>query len=209
MALLTNTTFMQTPLHKLADIRTGHTFRGSIAESPTGNVRVMQIKDIKACTSVNEKSLPLIKWATDKAPKALQTGDIVMPARGEHYNAAIYKATQSNNRPVIATNQLFILRAHMNDNANSVTNEYLCWYLNQTLSQHYFKTHRSGTSIPMLNKYSLAALQIQLPPLEIQHKIVAMNAIWQQEKQLTEKLLDNREQMLNGIFQQLLLASND
>ena len=200
MALLSKIQFMQKPLHKLANIRSGHTFRGSIIASPSGNVRVVQIKDIKACNALNGKTLPLIKWPAVKTPKALQAGDIVMPARGERYNAAIYKQEAGENEPVIATNQLFILHSR----TNSVTNEYLCWYLNQALSQHYFKTHRSGTSIPMLNKVSLAALPVQLPALEIQHEIVAMNAIWQQEKQLTKKLLDNREQMLNGIFQQLL-----
>jgi len=191
---------MYKPLNKLVEIRSGHAFRGSISDTPEGDVRVLQIKDIKACATINEEGLPRIRWTNAKAPTALKKGVIVMPARGEHYNAATYIKQDDSDKPVVATNQLFILRSR----SDAVTTEYLCWYLNQASSQHYFKTHASGTSIPMLKKHSLGALQVKLPPLDIQHKIVSIYALWLQEKQLNEKLQNNREQMLHGIFQQLM-----
>lgn len=58
--------------------------------------------------------------------------------------------------------------------------------------------------MPMLNKQSLGALPVKLPPLATQQKIVFIQRCWEQEKQLTEQLLSNRELMLDGIFQQLL-----
>ncbi len=199
---------MRQPLHQIADIRTGQTFRGRINNTPTGNVRVLQIKDIKACASIDEKALPRIRWIRSRQTGKLQAGDIIMPARGEYYNVTLYENEDENENkkerqseiPVVATNQLFIIKTRTKE----VMPEYLCWHMNQKVSQHYFKTHCSGTSIPMLNKDSLAALQIEIPPMQTQKKIVAMYQLWQQEKQLTEKLLDNREQMLNGIVQQLL-----
>jgi restriction endonuclease S subunit len=56
----------------------------------------------------------------------------------------------------------------------------------------------------MLRIHTLGALPVPVPPLETQRKIVALQRLWEQEKQLTERLLHNRETMLAGIFQHLL-----
>jgi hypothetical protein len=43
-----------------------------------------------------------------------------------------------------------------------------------------------------------------VPSLDTQRQIVALNRLWEQEQVLTQKLLQNREQMMQGVFQQLL-----
>lgn len=187
---------MRKRLQTLADIRTGHTFRGKIEEDPLGNIPVLQIKDLKGRTTVTSEELPRIKWQSHKNVAPVHASDVVLPTRGEYYKAAILQG----NKPVIATSQLFVLRLETKD----VMPKFLAWYLNQNAAQHYFLTHRSGTNIPMLNKQSLGALKIPIPPLETQEKIVAMHELWEQEKQLTEQLLINREKMLEGIFQHLV-----
>jgi restriction endonuclease S subunit len=195
-------TFMQYQLNTIVDIRSGHTFRGRIDEDPEGNVPVLQIKDLKDQAILTADCLPRINWPSKKtgarATATAQPGDILLPARGEYYQASVLQS----NEPVIATSQLFILRLTSKD----IMPEYLRWYMNQSAAQNYFLTHRSGTSMPMLNKQSLGALPIVVPPLATQEKIVSVQRCWEQEKQLTEQLLTNREKMLNGIFQQLLEA---
>jgi restriction endonuclease S subunit len=56
----------------------------------------------------------------------------------------------------------------------------------------------------MLGIDSLGALPVPVPSLETQRKILALQRLWEQEKQLTEQLLHNRETMLASIFQHLL-----
>lgn len=189
-------TYMHKLLNTIADIRAGHTFRGRIDEDPAGNIPVLQIKDLKDRAMLTADQLPRINWQSAKAITNVQLGDIVLPARGEYYRAAALQGDE----PVIATSQLFVLRLTSKD----ITPEYLGWYMNQRVAQNYFLTHRSGTSMPMLNKQSLGALPVVVPPLATQEKIVSVQRCWEQEKQLTEQLLTNREKMLNGIFQQLL-----
>ena len=195
-------TYMHKPLNAIADIRAGHTFRGRIEEDPAGNIPVLQIKDLKDRAMLTADQLPRIHWPGEKTSArdipAAQPGDIVLPARGEYYRAAVLQG----NKPVIVTNQLFILRVTSKD----ITPEYLSWYMSQSTAQHYFLTHRSGTSMPMLNKQSLGALPVVVPPLKTQDKIVSLQRCWEQEKHVTEQLLNNREKMLKGIFQQLLEA---
>lgn len=187
---------MAEPLNAIADIRAGHTFRSRIDEDPVGNIPVVQIKDLKDRAMLTADQLPRINWQGAKAITNVQPGDIVLPARGEYYQASVLQGDE----PVIATSQLFVLRLTSKD----ITPEYLNWYMNQRVAQNYFLTHRSGTSMPMINKQSLSELPVAVPPLATQERIVSVQRCWEQEKQLTEQLLTNREKMLNGIFQQLL-----
>jgi restriction endonuclease S subunit len=187
---------MKHPLGSIADIRTGHTFRGRINEDPAGEVPVVQIKDLKGHPWVTSEGLPRIRRPKEKSLDPARPGDILLPARGEHYHAAILQGDE----PAIATNQLYVLVPK----SERITMEFLTWYLNQRAAQHYFSTHRSGTNIPMLNIASLGALPVPLPPINIQDKIVRLNRIWIEEKALTERLLKNREIQLKAIFQRLL-----
>lgn len=197
MALDTNKQIlMRKPLHTIADIRTGHTFRGKIKEDPEGDFPVLQIKDLKERTRVISAQLPRIKWQSDREPTPAIAGDILLPTRGEHYKAVILQGSE----PVIVTGQLFVLRPK----SKQLMPKFLAWYLNQKTAQHYFLSHRTGTGIPMLNKQPLGLLKIPMPPLETQQKIVAIHDLWVQEREVTEQLLDNRETMLNGIFHNLL-----
>lgn len=187
-------------LNKLADIRAGHTFRGRIVEDPSGNIPVVQIKDLKDQTRLAADQLPRMNWpggkTADRSVATVHPGDILLPARGEYYQASML----GGNEPVIATNQLFVLRL----TSKAITPEYLSWYINQSTAQKYFLTHRGGTSIPMLNKQSLGALPVVVPPLAIQEKILVIQRCWEEEKRVTEQLLTNRENMLKGVFQRLL-----
>ncbi len=187
---------MHKPLHTIASVRAGRTFRIKIMTDPHGGIPVLQIKDLKDRATLSAERLPRINSRGTKVTANVQPGDIVLPARGEYYNASILQGNES----VVATSQLFVVHRTSTD----VTSAYLSWYLNQAAAQQYFLTHRSGTSIPMLSKQSLGALPITVPPLATQHKIVSIQRCWELEQRLTKQLLNNREHMLNGIFQQLL-----
>ena len=56
----------------------------------------------------------------------------------------------------------------------------------------------------MLNTKLAGELQLEIPSLKTQHKILHLNRLWEQEQQLTQALLKNRDIMLQGMFQQLL-----
>lgn len=190
----TNT--MHQPLRNITKIRSGHTFRGRIAEGPLGEVPVVQIRDLREYLWLPSDQLSRIPRPKEKTVAPACPGDILLPARGEHYHAAILQGDE----PAIATNQLYILEPK----SKRVTTDFLAWYLNQRAAQHYFKSHRSGTNIPMLNIASLGDLPVPLPSLDIQDKIVRLYRIWIQEKAITESLLKNREIQLTAIFQRLL-----
>jgi restriction endonuclease S subunit len=191
---------MRQQLKDIADIRTGHTFRGKVPEDPKGNSRVLQIKDMRGKMVITSDTLTLINAKAINKTSHLEPDDVIIPARGDHYNAAIFKPSDDSNTDVVASNQVLIIRV----NKSKIIPDYICWYLNQNEAKNYIKNEIRGTNIPMITKDSLSRLMIKIPPIEIQKKIVELVNLWQKEKQLTQKLMNNREDMLKGMFQQLL-----
>jgi len=191
---------MRQQLKDIAEIRTGHTFRGKVPEDPKGDSRVLQIKDLRGKMVITSDTLPFINANDINRTNHLVLDDVLMPARGEHYNAAIFKPSKGSNAAVVASNQVLIIRV----NKNKILPDYICWYLNQNEAKNYIKNEIRGTNIPMITKDSLSRLMVKVPPIGTQKKVVELVKLWHKEKELTEKLIKNRERMLNGMFNQIL-----
>jgi len=191
---------MRKLLKDIADIRVGHTFRGKVQETPDGDVRVLQIKDMRGRMVVTSVDLPLVRDKDINKSYLLEPDDVVMPARGDHYNAALFEVDAAAEEPVVASNQVFILRAKK----DQILPGFLCWYLNQNDANTYIKSEIRGTNISLITKESLSKLMVPVPSTKTQQKIVGLMNLWEKEKHLTEQLMQNRETMLKGMFQQLM-----
>ncbi len=196
---------MRKTLNSIATIRSGYTFREKILELTTGGARVLQIKDLRRqhtelCRSeLQAELLPCIHW--DGSPNALLSpNSVVLPARGEYYKASIYTGSAK----IVASSQLLIITIK----DKRVLPAWLCWVLNQNTAQHDLENASRGTSISLLSSQSVGRLALHIPPLPTQHKIVALQQLWEQEQQLTKALLSNRERMLTGMFQQLMTSDS-
>ena len=188
---------MPTPLFKLselAEVRSGYTFRGALEHDPSGDVRVLQIKDLRHSAAIEPDKLIAITWDARTAAPLLQPGDITVISRGDSNNAALY----TNEEPVVATSQFFIVSAKK----PNVLPEYLCWMINLPQSQRSLE--RSGSSIQAISKGALQDMLIPLPPLATQQKLIDLQRLWDEEDQLIARLHTNREQMLQGIYQHLI-----
>ncbi|RLA38801.1 MAG: restriction endonuclease subunit S [Gammaproteobacteria bacterium] len=182
-------------LSTLASIRSGFPFRERIKHVNTGDVRVLQIRDLRLNPVLKATNLPLITSPKGRA-KFLEPGDIVIPARGEHYHAVNFTLSE----PTLASSQLLTLRV----TSDTVLPGYLCWALNQPKTQHTLRNESRGTNMPLLTRQSLSMVKVPVPPLATQQKIIDLQQLWEQEQQLTQQLLNNRESMLKGMFKQLL-----
>lgn len=187
---------MRKALSTLAEIRGGYSFRSSIGNVDVGSIAVLQIKDLKQSAEIDYGGLPHINWSFPGEPPLLRTGDIVLPARGEHYSAVIPCA----DIPIVASSQLYVLQPDV----ARVLPAYLCWYLNQPGASNYILKNRVGTGIPMLGLSALSSMPIPLPPLGVQRRIADMNKLLQREQALTQQLLETRRKTLDGVCHQLL-----
>jgi restriction endonuclease S subunit len=65
-----------------------------------------------------------------------------------------------------------------------------------------------GSNMVMLNTEIVKNIKISVPPITIQKQILHIHKMWQREQQLTAALVKNREQMMQGIFNELLKETN-
>ena len=157
---------------------------------------MLQIKDLRQNTAIEPETLIAVTWDTRTTAPLLQPGDITVIARGDTNKAVLYAGEQS----VVATSQFFIVTAKR----STVLPTYLCWLINLPQSQRSLE--RSGSAIQAISKASLMNMQIPLPPLATQQKLIALQAVWDEEDELIARLQTNREQMLQGIYQHLIKA---
>ena len=136
MALFGSFLKMKITLDKIADIKSGFTFRTSIEDQVEGNIRILQIRDMRAHTLIQSDILKLPKtvWEGRGDPPILQRGDVLLTARGENTRAAWLDCDE----PVIASSHLFIIRLKRAD----ILPAYLCWFLNNAEApRKYFEAN--------------------------------------------------------------------
>jgi len=197
-------------LRRVADIKSGYTFREKVEEIENGDVHIAQIKDVrKACkehnsTSFSANGLPRIN-SGGKSKSFTEPGCVLLPSRGEYTQASYFTSKEDGALPLIVSSQFLVIRPR----ASNLDPRYLCWALNQSSIQHFLREGpgSQGSNIVMLKVADVSDIKISVPSLSIQRKIVELNDLWEQERALTYKLLANRETMLKGMFQQLIMEN--
>lgn len=187
-------------LSELADIRAGYTFRESPKELKGSDVRMLQIKDIRDTDIINHELLQEIEWTGKDLTPSLSPSEIVVAARGISNKAAILLSSAT----VIASNQLLILKVKQ----DKLLPAYLCWFLNREATQKKIKETQMGSNIASINKAGLGGIQIPLLSTDQQKKIVRIAQLQQQEQAAYQALINNRTNMLEGVFQQLIVGEN-
>ena len=201
-------------LGDIAEVRTGFTFREKVEEISTGgNAHVAQIKDVRGVleatytTELRAHQLPQINWQ-GKEKAFVNPGAVLLPARGAkggYFRASYLMPDSKSDLPVVVTSQFLVIIPKP-----GVLPEFICWSLNRPEMQHMLSegAGSQGTSLVMLSTKAAKSLELAVPNITIQKKIVHLNELWEKEQQLTQALLNNRETMLQGMFQHLLMETS-
>ncbi|MDP1577359.1 MAG: hypothetical protein Q8L76_11450 [Cypionkella sp.] len=78
--------------------------------------------------------------------------------------------------------------------------EYLAWAINQPPAQRHFDGAARGTNIRMIPRSSLDDLELDIPDIETQEKIVAIDALAEQERALALLVAETRRKMMSLIL---------
>ncbi|EIO3939503.1 restriction endonuclease subunit S [Vibrio vulnificus] len=199
-------------LSDIADIRTGYTFREKVdeVEESIGTARIAQIKDVREMAETSNSflldpsKLPAIDWqGKDKA--LVDSGTVILPSRGSrggYFQASCVMQSSGDALPLVVTSQFLVITPKAD-----VLPEFLCWSLNQPAIQFLLSegAGSQGSAMAVMLKTSIGnEIQLTIPSIERQKKILHLNQLWEKEQALTQALLTNRKTMLQGMFQQLL-----
>lgn len=183
-------------LQEIAELSSGVTFREKVAASPSGNVRVIQMRDIDSHNVIQHGQAILVNHPKMKVSQQVRTNDIIFRSRGLDYTAALFQHDPLDN---------FIIAAplvRIRPDATRVLPQYLLWWVNHSRTQAFLKSHAMGTAQKMISMATLGSLRVQLPPLPQQGKIVAAYNLAVQEQQLLEQIKNRRMYLTQGILMQ-------
>lgn len=187
---------MKEILRNIGPIRAGHPFRGAIVENRDGNGSVIQVKDLDLNGTIDFENLVQAEVYGRSQPGWLSRGDVLFISRGVKLVAA---AIPHDVSPVVCSPHFFVIQCA----ENRLVPEFLAWQLNQSQSQRYFAKVSMGSDQLSVSKKDLGALSITIPSIEEQHRILELVFCIKKEKELYQKLIDNRQQQLKGVVQNI------
>ena len=176
----------------------GHPLRGSIENTPDGEVAVVQMKDVDPERGLDKGQLYRINLSGRKKPDYLRPGDILFIGRGYRIFAVLIDEDLAH---TVAAPHFFILRTKPE---KPVRPAYLAWYINHIRAQRYFLKHVAGTALPQINRTTLEELPVILPPLQTQDLIVNAHRGRLKEKKILETLIAKKKQFLDEILDKKL-----
>lgn len=177
-------------LKYIASIQTGLTFRTRLEHSPKGNVTVIQMKDFSADNRIDCEKLTLIEIQNLKERQMVQINDLIFRPRGFRNTAALI-GRELNDTTVAAP----LLRIRVHD--TTVSPAYLCWFINLPGSQSFLQRHATGAT-KMIGKKALEALEVLIPSVPTQQRIIELSHLADREQHILESLSVKRKQLVDS-----------
>ena len=167
-------------------ILTGYTSRGRLLPAEQEGWLALQLGDVSPDGHVDPDRLTRV--AFDDLPERylVGRGDVIFRSRGEP-NIAVALGDRFVERAV-AVLPLFVLRPK----PEIILPEYLAWAINQPASQRHFDRVARGTTMRMVPRAGLEILEISVPPIDTQRRIVAIDALAEREWSLAILAADKR-----------------
>jgi hypothetical protein len=179
-------------LRRLADVQMGYSFRTGVESNPSAQVGVIQMKDLGDDHIVDLGSLARV--TLDVRPDLrVREGDVIFRSRGDRPTCAI--VADDPGCTVIAAP---LLRLRVTD--PRIMPAYLNWLINHPSAQARLARHAEGTYVKMISKRSLEDLEIDVPTLERQRRIVELSRLSARECILRDDRDALRERMVSVIM---------
>ena len=192
-------------LKQIATINAGYPFRGKIPEVPGSAVVAVQMKDVSLTEGIRWSDCLETELTGKREPDYLNTGDILVAARGSHnYAVQVDESLASTGKQAVAAPHFFLIRLKKAClKKKDILPEFMVWLLNQAPAQRYFEQNAEGTLTKSIRRSVLEDAPVVVPPLAKQRAIIAMANTLGEEQRLIQRLVNNGERMMNAIAKDL------
>jgi len=178
-------------LDQLADIQMGYPFRSRLQHDPAGDIAVIQMKDLDDASLLHADTAIRVSLPGGKDHHLLRPGDLLLRSRGQSYGTAIVGPALG--AAVLAAPMLML-------RPRRVLPAYLHWFLNTPSTQATLATLAAGTAVRVINAEALRSLEVPLPPLAEQQRIVDVAVLAQREQELADRIARRRRDLTNHIL---------
>jgi hypothetical protein len=177
-------------------IRMGYTFRSRFEPDPSGNIHVIQMRDINQHNRIVCEKPARWEAKNMKPSLLLEEGDVLLQARGFKNTAALVPGGLGI---AIASAPLMILRL----DCSKVLPEYIWWFLNHPQTQARLLQGTTGAQVRLISKSVLEQLDVVLPTLLRQKKIAKVAALAEREQELMEIIRKKRKSYAAEVLMQM------
>lgn len=181
-------------LDELCHLSSGFTARGRLEPAQSDGLLAIQLRDVQGGADVSSENLRRYQFRDLPDRHLVRGGEVIFRSRGEPNTATVVSA--SLGEPAVVILPLIIIRP----NQDVVLPEYLAWAINQPDAQRRLDAEAQGTSLRMISKAVLERIDVPLPDLATQSRIVAIHALAKQESSLLRELADRRERLTSLVL---------
>ena len=185
---------MKVQLKDITSIRSGFYTKNTV---PNGDVHYVQARHFDHDLHFDFNAIPELKLDSKIQKHLLQKEDILIAAKGNKNFAVIYKGET----PYAVPSSIFIVIT-VNDK-NILIPDFLAFFLNLPSTQEYFKNNAIGTAIPSISIKLLEQLEIPIPKINQQSKILQIHALRLKEK----KIITQLEILKEKVYQHQILKA--
>ncbi len=150
--------------------------------NPEGSIYYLSARDFISSHEIDTHIAPSLMPSSKMDRHFLEKGDVLVLSKGHHgFTAHTY---QGEKQPAVASSIFMVLK----NIESTVIPEYLMWFINLSTTQNELIKYGRGSVLPAINKTILGDLMIDVPDLESQHKIVALDQLKKQETKIIKEL---------------------
>lgn len=176
-------------LGQIAEIRMGYPFRSRLEHDPRGEVAVIQMKDIDDSNLIHVEGALRMTLPSMHDRHVICDGDLLFRSRGRTNSAAL--VVGSLGIAVLASPMMMI-------RPTKVLPAYLHWFINLTSTQATLSGQATGTSVMMIGKAALEALEVPVPSEKDQRRIADLAVLGAKEQALMGSIAAKRKTLIEG-----------
>lgn len=181
-------------IHDACTIHSGFTARGKLESVEFGGVPTIQLRDISVEGVVDPDRLARAPLEGVADRYFVRAGDVLFRSRGERTTACALD--ERFVEPAVAVLPILVLRPKR----DVVLPEYLAWAINQPAAQRHLDEAAYGASVRMVPRSSLDELDIDIPDIATQRKVVAIDALAECERELSILAAEGRRRLTSMIL---------
>lgn len=189
-------------LRNVCTVQIGYTARKRIRRAARDGILAVQLRDVPPNGSVDPAGLERLKVGTVPDRYMVGAGDVLFRSRGESNTACALDVRFREH--ILAMLPLFILRPKQ----QVVMPEFLAWAINRPRAQRHFDRYARGTNMRMIPRAVLTGLEIAIPALAVQRRIVALDILARRERTLTIRAAEKKRSLVTRILGDLTTEPN-
>lgn len=155
-------------------------------------VRMIGTSDFDEDLVLRDTLEPNVLYKDTIGKNFLQVNEILFNAKGHRFFAYLFKGEYTH---TIASGVFMVLTLK----SEKVTPAYLEWYLNHPETLKVFKSKKTSQTIPSITKLELSELEVIIPDLDTQHRIIELDQLKKKRIRVQRELVKLHEAYINAV----------